>query len=277
MQQFYPQSFLDILATLVLLLGLLFILFSLRKKDRQYSLKRSSILFLISLSIFSSNAWCYLATIFIIATAITELEFLQNLAAIIRGSEAYFRYKKEFVPKKEVEDAIAAELKFAAKSLQNANVSKSEITFPLDKKLLSNTQTYVIAEELVFRYLERLHGSTISRHIRYRGGGSTLITFDGVMEWPKKAILFEIIIPSGPHLLKTMFRKRIGGVLYAALSYEKLTKKETLLKVIVVSDLIKEKIDELDELARAMIEKTKWKVDISIEQLSFDEIGLLST
>jgi hypothetical protein len=52
-----------------------------------------------------ANYWVtYFAAMFIIATAATELEFLQNLAAIIRGNRDYFNYKSKLVSKKFLDD-----------------------------------------------------------------------------------------------------------------------------------------------------------------------------
>lgn len=247
--------------------------FSAKKSARPYAQKAAAILFLISPGMFSNNTWCLLATIFIVATAITELEFLQNLAAIIRGSDAYFRYKKEFVPNKEVEDSISDELRSSAERLQKTDGSKDEISFPLDPRSLTHTQVYVIAEELAFRFLERRYEKTISRHVRYVGGGSTLITFDGVIENPKEAILFEIIIPTNPYLAKTRLKTEMS-VLYDAVAYKHLTKKKVELKIIIISNLTKHTIKEMYDMVRNMMDRSGLEVDFSLEQLTFDEIGL---
>jgi hypothetical protein len=45
------------------------------------------------LALFANVSWTYFATIFIVATVITELEFLQNLAAIIARDPNYWQYK----------------------------------------------------------------------------------------------------------------------------------------------------------------------------------------
>ena len=49
---------------------------------------------MIALSLFCNKPWTYFAALFIVATAMTEIEFLQNLAAIISGDKNYFAYKQ---------------------------------------------------------------------------------------------------------------------------------------------------------------------------------------
>ena len=46
-----------------------------------------------ALTVFANNVWVYFASVFIIATVITETAFLHNLAAIIRGIKHNFDYK----------------------------------------------------------------------------------------------------------------------------------------------------------------------------------------
>lgn len=48
-----------------------------------------------SIAFASKSAWVSFAAVFIIGTAITTLDFLHTLAAIIRGDGHYFKYKQE--------------------------------------------------------------------------------------------------------------------------------------------------------------------------------------
>jgi hypothetical protein len=87
-------SFLQLLAGVLCVVATIFAFLSLLSFFRSHALRLSAIIFVTALSLFCNNAWNYFAALFIIATAVTEIEFLQNLAAIIRGDKYYFAYKQ---------------------------------------------------------------------------------------------------------------------------------------------------------------------------------------
>lgn len=47
-----------------------------------------------SVALFANDATTYLLSIIILATLVSKLDFLENISAIIRNSEAYFKYKE---------------------------------------------------------------------------------------------------------------------------------------------------------------------------------------
>ena len=94
MNSLLPVSFLQLLAGVLCAIATFFALLSLFSFFRGHALRLSAIIFIASLSLFCNNPWNYFAALFIIATAVTEIEFLQNLAAIIRGDKHYFAYKQ---------------------------------------------------------------------------------------------------------------------------------------------------------------------------------------
>ncbi|MBI3006180.1 MAG: hypothetical protein HYY49_12310 [Ignavibacteriales bacterium] len=89
-----PKTFIEALAGGLVSLSLILLFLSLFASLRTHSTKLLSILLLIALALFANSPWIYFAAVFIIATAITELDFLQNLAAIIRGDKNWFDYRK---------------------------------------------------------------------------------------------------------------------------------------------------------------------------------------
>jgi hypothetical protein len=101
MERLLPADFLQLLAGGLLIFALVLYLISYCTVSRAHSVKLLAILSVTSLSIFSNNVWTYFVALFVIATAITELDFLQNLAAIIRGNKEYFDYKKETLSKED--------------------------------------------------------------------------------------------------------------------------------------------------------------------------------
>jgi len=93
MEQLFPKSFIEILAGFLSLVALLLAIVSLFSKDRSYVIRVFVLMIIVAISLFSNHWATYFAALFIIASTITELEFLEKIAAIIRGSKYYFDYK----------------------------------------------------------------------------------------------------------------------------------------------------------------------------------------
>src|SRR5690554_587906 len=97
-----PNNFRELVSGVSVLLGFLFFFVSLFFCFKEHALRISGILILFGLCLFANNAYCYFASVFIVATTITQIEFLENLVAILKGNKDYFEYKKELIPKAEV-------------------------------------------------------------------------------------------------------------------------------------------------------------------------------
>lgn len=110
MEQMIPASFLETLAGVLLLFSIVIGFISFCGESRSHSVKLLAIFCVTSLAIFANNAWTYFVAIFVIATAITELDFLQNLAAIVRGNKEYFDYKKETLSKEDKISKVAQDV-----------------------------------------------------------------------------------------------------------------------------------------------------------------------
>jgi predicted benzoate:H+ symporter BenE len=106
MERIIPNSFTELLAGLLLLAALLVALISLIKKEKKQVTKMAAILFVASLCLFSDNGWIYFAGVFIIVTTVTELDFLQNIAAAIRGDKNLFKKKEE--TKEEIQEKVTS-------------------------------------------------------------------------------------------------------------------------------------------------------------------------
>lgn len=272
----FPKTFMEFVGGISLIAAISFIALSVKKSLRQYLHKVSGLLLLIAVGAYAENVWCYLVIVFIIGTTVTELEFLQNIAAIIRGSEAYFKYKKVFVPRKEIESAINEEYQTVIESGDKITekMSTDKIDFPLKRSSLTRAQLYVIVEELAFRTLERKFGQTISRHVRYPEIGGYIIQFDGVIETKTKDILLEILVPPLPQLSAQYFKQK-AAFFYSATYYAKLIKKDVELFAYIVVDSIKnEDLEGIKKTATEMAKNIKFKPDFNIEVLTYQEIGL---
>ncbi len=94
MDKILPNSFIELIAGVLMLAALLVALISLIRKDRKAVNKMAAILFVASLCLFSGNGWIYFVGVSIIAIAVTELDFLQNIIATIRGDKEHFEREK---------------------------------------------------------------------------------------------------------------------------------------------------------------------------------------
>jgi len=101
------ETWLDLVATALVALAVLYTVIGLFGFAR--AIRISAILIVTSLALFSDSFGTYFAAIFIVAAAVTELEFLEKLAAIIRGSKEYFDYKKSQVPVAEAKAKAGAD------------------------------------------------------------------------------------------------------------------------------------------------------------------------
>jgi len=94
MEKILSLEFTQIIAGIFSVCSIIAFFLSLKQYIRMHALRLFSISIICSLSLFCNNVWVYFASIFIIATTVTETEFLQNLAAIVRGNKEYFDYMK---------------------------------------------------------------------------------------------------------------------------------------------------------------------------------------
>ena len=172
MELINSNNYSSLIGTVVLLISILCLLTSYFYTDKRHTTKLFSILIIASLSLFSSHWATYFAAIFIAATAVTELEFLQTLAAIIRKDKNYFDYKKESLSKTEnikrkAEEAIEEELLATSRPSEKTPIKLSSLT---ELSRNDSTRLAIDVEEKALDYLEKEHGK-IERNVRLRKDG----------------------------------------------------------------------------------------------------------
>ncbi len=125
----------------------------------------SGIFFLLALAVIAKEFWTYFAAIFILGTLVTEVEFLQNLAAIIRGDKNYFDYMKAAQGQTTKETATSA-----------ANSSKSKRTL-MEYMILNTLWTKQINKwpELSIFFTFTMYFPTPSERQAFREAGAKLI------------------------------------------------------------------------------------------------------
>jgi hypothetical protein len=284
-----PESFREIVAVISILLGFLFSFFSLKSSLREHSLRVTGLLLLLGLCLFANNEWCYFAAIFIIATAVTQLDFLQNLAAIIRGSKEYFDYRKEFVSREDVLKSKTKEQEIAEETDKSNSIQTKEdypnekgivekgVQLEFKKENLTPVHFALFAEELAFKEIEGIYQKQIQRHIRIVGKGA-VIEFDGLLELDNMDILYETKVFRQSPFPLTILRKSMKELISHVIEYQAITnkKKRVELTYIIVSSFENETKDKLLDRINQLIEKdiNLLSVKIKFEFYSFKQLGL---
>lgn len=184
-QTLIPDNYSSFIASITLVVAIICLFISFSEKQKSHSTKIFSIMLVASLSLFSAHWATYFAAIFIVATAVTELEFLQNLAAIIRKDENYFNYKKEALSKTEnirrkAEEALEEEFTAESESDQTeTQTTKIDLSQIQELSRASRMRLSFEVEEKALNYLEGEFGQ-IERGVRFRKDGKT-VEFDGVI------------------------------------------------------------------------------------------------
>jgi hypothetical protein len=170
--QLIPPSFIEALGGSVMVFALILVLASLIPCIRSHATRLLAILLVVGLALFSNYWATYFAALFIVATAVTELEFLQNLAAILRGNKEYFQYKKEHLSNEQVEKKVEKEQKQLAKDEKTAE--PTVVQPPI------NVRRIVDLEREAIRRMEIHFGESIERNVRI-AIGSRHFEFDGLI------------------------------------------------------------------------------------------------
>lgn len=183
MQFVGPQNFLELLGAALLFVGVVLSFLSLVPALRTSALRLSAISFLAALAIFSNYWVTYFAAIFIIATAVTELEFLHILAAIIRGDKNYFDFRREFLTH---DEALKKSQRDAGIEGETSKIESSVKKQPAKALHISGrgralATTAFRLEERALDWYEQKFGTPVQRYVRFIGQ-SRSAEVDGFVE-----------------------------------------------------------------------------------------------
>lgn len=173
MSELTPKTVVELCALMSLLLGVIYTFWSMHVNSRAQATKLLAICFIASFSLFSNHPATYFAAIFIIATAVTELEFLQNLAAIIRGNSDYFDYKKEALSKEEKEKKEQQE----NKKLGITMTATPTVIKAADKL----TPNFLQVEDAAMENIAKRYNYNIERNVRIKNSKGQEVEFDGLV------------------------------------------------------------------------------------------------
>lgn len=159
-----PKSFIEAIAGVFALSGVLCSAISLFPKSRNHLLKIFVYMTIASLAMFANDTLTFFLAITLIAAAVIEVEFIQNIVAIIRGGDSYFKFRAELMNKFDVEDKTTKEQNEQIKPLtQNEESTKRATSI----RQIMEYETKAISK------LQQDLGYTIERNLRLTIGSQT--------------------------------------------------------------------------------------------------------
>lgn len=224
-----PSSFLESLAAALVALACLFAVLSLIPCVRAHAIKLLALIFVVSLALFANHWTTYFASLFIVATSVTELEFLQNLAAIIRGDRAYFEYKTKHMSEERVEQKVREEQ-------QQLSGASAEAEAPVQLQPTAVHRIVELEKEALNR-LEKYFGKSIQRNMGFSYGKNHLeldgfIPNEGRNEAPETFI--EVKYLQNPAAFAS-FTRQYQKIVDRVQLYMKLTGEVVKLHVVLIT------------------------------------------
>jgi hypothetical protein len=233
-----PQTFLEFIGGALLIVAVAFAIVSLAPPLRQSSLRLSAINFLAALALFSNYWVTYFAAIFIIATAVTELEFLHILAAIIRGDKNYFDFRREFLTHDEIlrkarQDEVIEPSKLKPEGTENAE-STPPPTTPRGSKSRIATNAFHV-EERALEWFEKEFSLPVQRYLRF-SNNQHAVEVDGIIQGKRgnTDTLIEVKWVRNDPPGTGAFSRIIDQVSRLAQRYNEITKRDAELILLLV-------------------------------------------
>ena len=277
LQKLIPANFRELFSFFTFFISLIFAFISLTRTKLEHGLRMSAILFIVSLSLFANNGYCYFGAIFIIATAVTQLDFLQNLAAIIRGSKEYFEYKKESKPTKQVEQDLEREAEVIENTAVEDDIKDLEkesntINLAINRQNLSVGQFGFITEEYAFKFLEKKFQKPIQRYVRILSK-RFMTEFDGIIQFGDTDVIIELKSTRRSVISTMLIKQSIERLLSKIEDYKETTKRNTTLRLVLIGNFAPDYKTRLLSRFPDLIPDTRG-IEIIIDFYSFAEIGL---
>jgi predicted Holliday junction resolvase-like endonuclease len=256
-----PTNFIELVATVFALFSLFFATASVWRG--QQTVRLFALVLVASLSLYANSAAVYFAAVFIVATAVTELAFLEKLAAIIRGNKEYFDYQKELLSVKESQERALEEIV--------SDDEERENTTPHIQKSDAVVSGYAI-EQLALSYIEKRLAEPLERNVRFSGrSGSVAVEFDGVAQrgGGRPDVLVEVKLLGSRSLEEAarLFGKR---ALLIQDRYQKITGRRSTVRLLIVVPDRREVGPKIPEISRVVRELGH---TLQLDVADFEEIG----
>jgi hypothetical protein len=221
-------DFSETLGGMQLLVAVIFAFLSLRGTSRPVTIKLAAMFTIVALALFSETWGVYFASVFIIATTITDTDFLQNLAAIIRGNKSYFDYRKELASRPPVLGKMEE-----ASSEEISEKSEDEIPAQSDANTIHQNRIVAAAQLALVQFEQRL-GVRLERNIRL-SNDDVSVEFDGLYQSSTNETdqLFQIYYISKQSSLKFL-NSNIGSFIRTLDRYNEITHRKAILNLVMI-------------------------------------------
>lgn len=274
-----PSNFIELIAGVSFLAGLGAMSFSFKESLRSHSTRLFALSLVATLALFANHWAVFFASVFIVATAVTELEFLQNLAAIIRKDENYFKYRKEVLSSEDVTKRTSSEV------LEAEEATEQEVAVEEEPKAIKiadintrdlshrqRTRLYHFVEEKTLCFLSKQFNGYIEKYVRFRAADAT-VEFDGVISGGgvKPDTLIEVKLAITPRHLYPITLMAARRMSEQAQRYQEITGKTAINYLYVVSDASEQ---QPEERINRLQQKTLSEYGVELRLLSFEQLGL---
>lgn len=255
------------------IMAIAFVFLSMFKVIRSHTIRVAAILIVFAIALFSDHWSTYFAAVFIVATAVTELGFLQNLAAIIRGNKEYFQFQRELLTRHDLERMIAIEEEVEAESVRTevAKIVKQGATLQDTVMQLEGRSLAFAVEQLALKHVELRLGGFLHRNVRLRGERVSFV-FDGIHYAPNGRVKTVIEVKLITHSHAEASIPSVAAVLSSRMgSFMRMIGHSVNIQLAVVvpdsSQLLHEGMEAVHSELR------KLKPSITLVLLDFADIG----
>ncbi len=270
MDKLIPLTFVEALGGLLTCAGLIAGILSFFPSLRSHAIRLFALLFVATLSLFSNHWSTYFAGLFVIATAVTKIEFLQNLAAIIRGNKHYFDYKKETLSTEQITKKVKDDQEQLGVVKNQEAVKEENLSAVKPKearKVLSiDIRRILEIESKALDKMEDYFETKIERGVRISRKGKQ-ITLDGLIPSIVNDMVAEKILEvkylSNPKRFSRI-RQIFNHIEHMALTYKEITNKiAKLYLVLVIEGKVSLTDKQLEQLKR-MIDSSSIAMGYSV-------------
>lgn len=213
-------------------------------RAQSVSIKLLGSLMVLALAFAANNGIVYSLTIFIVATLVTDLDFLEKIAALFWNRDKYWEYRIGQTTPFEVEARVTSEAQqeVEAESSPSAEANPEEVREGRDPSAIRSFVADAISfERAVHHALIAGQGpfapAKISTH-RKLLSSSVAIELDAIIETPTVDYVVEIKFSKRPHvLLNALATAKRGVRAYRAYLNERGVVKEVIPVAIIPSNI----------------------------------------
>lgn len=234
--------------------GFLTIVFIIVKRHTEVPIKFIGSFFVLALCFFANNAWTYGVGIFIIATLVTELEFLEKLAAIAWGRREYFEYLMRRASEEEVKEKIEEEYTKSYPIEQK----KKDVEKVKQDKMTYIDESLRFEEEVLDAITNKEKGGFLPKHhlkkqVVIRVGDNKAL-FDAIADYDKYYFIIEVKTSTNLNLLIRDARQlRLNSYIFERYLHE--TKKRGKVRLLLIAPSIN--VDGIDGIPLLKYDKTE--------------------